>query len=68
MTEGDNATGVAQPEYNPPVVHYGPTHATLEQQKPLMKLLKRMLLPRHPKTKRFTKPRHQRKNRKEKYF
>jgi hypothetical protein len=54
--------------FTPPPVH-NPVHtATHEQAKPLMKLLKRMLAPKHPKTKRFTKHRQQRKNRKQTYF
>lgn len=46
----------------------GIQHATKDQAKPLLKIIKRMLQPRHTKTKRFTKPRQPRKNRKQSYY
>jgi hypothetical protein len=35
----------------------GMTVADRDQAKPLLKVLKRMLQPRHPKTRKFSKPR-----------
>lgn len=56
------------PQYDRETVT-GFTHtATHEQAKPLLKIIKHMLQPRHPKTKRWTKPVRHRKTRKEQLY
>lgn len=53
--------------HSPPIPHNAIRIATADEQKPLLKMIKRMLQPKHPKTKRFTRPKQQRKT-KQKFY
>ncbi len=66
MTEGLPDYSEAFTTSEPPLANpTGIVHATKDQAKPLLKIIKRMLQPRHPKNNRFTKPRHSRKTKKD---
>ena len=46
----------------------GTTQATHDQQKPLLKMLRKLMQPRHPKTRKFVKPKTQRKTKRQQYY
>ena len=46
----------------------GITQATHDQQKPLLKMLRKLMQPRHPRTRKFVKPKTQRKTKRQNYY
>ena len=58
----------AQPEV-PQYVHpTGQTFADKDQAKPLLKMLRKLMQPRHPRTRKFVKPKTQRKTKRQQYY
>ena len=46
----------------------GTAVATHDQQKPLLKMLRKLMQPRHPRTRKFVKPKTQRKTKRQQYY
>ena len=46
----------------------GTVVATTDQAKPLLKMLRKLMQPRHPRTRKFVKPKTQRKTKRQQYY